>query len=320
MVTQSNKQAHLNGQPPKNELSGTATSKSDNSVKFNEKPWVVLLGTIGTPLVVALLGFIFTANQTTLANQRQDADSADKAIEIREQVLTDYGKSVTDLLGKSNSNGQGNPDVEKMIRGQTLIALRRLNVAEADESQDAENAKVTSNLLNLDWNPFSTKEQSQVSKDKEAESKLEAGNLKGMLIRYLYETHLLGYSYSPETPARVSLSGADVNDVVLEDAWLYGIQLRGAWLKNGNFKNANLTSADFTGANLTGADFTRTDLRFANLKFANLSTAILSGACYVAGTEATYFPDGFDPVEAGMVAIAEDESNPTAPNFKPCSE
>jgi uncharacterized protein YjbI with pentapeptide repeats len=185
--------------------------------------------------------------------------------------------------------------------------------------------------LNLDWNPFSTKEQSQVSKDKEAESKLEAGNLKGMLIRYLYETHLLGYSYSPETPARVSLSGADVNDVVLEDAWLYDVQLQGAWLRNGNFKNADLTSADFTGANLTSADFTeatltgtnftRADLRFADLKLTNLiDVANLSGACYVTGTEATHLPDGFDPVEAGMVAIAEDESNPGTSNFKPCSE
>ena len=93
---------------------------------------------------------------------------------------------------------------------------------------------------------------------------------------------------------------------------------------------ADLTGADLTGANLTGADLTGADLTGANLVGANLEKAELSGdrqsgywhlgaaqrlieqrlgdgpspPANLTGAKAneeTIWPDGFDPVAAGVI-------------------
>ncbi|HEY9729816.1 MAG TPA: pentapeptide repeat-containing protein [Chroococcales cyanobacterium] len=303
LVAQSDKKADLNGQILNNKLFGTVTITSSDKPKFNEKPWIVILGTILMPFLVAVVGFQFTEKQTKIANDRQDNDSADKAIETREQVLTDYSKAIAELMTKENLEKKSDESVKNIARGQTLIALRRLNVSD----------------------------------DK---SKVDAGKLKGLLIRYLYDTQLIGYDCSyvnnPNCDARgdsnekliIDLFGANITNVVLEDAWLPGIGLQKAWLNEGNFKNAylqganlyqvSLINADFSGANLTRADLTGADLRFTKLTKAKISEAKLEAACYVKGTEAKYFPPGFKPETFKMVAFDEDKSDPSKPNFERC--
>jgi uncharacterized protein YjbI with pentapeptide repeats len=98
-----------------------------------------------------------------------------------------------------------------------------------------------------------------------------------------------GYFIGP----RVQLGGADLHDLVLEDADFTGADLRGADfrgadMKGANFREADLTEADlrgasFVGANFTGADLTNvrgadTDLTDATLTDATLSAANFSGA------------------------------------------
>ena len=257
---------------------------------------IPLLGTV----VLGILGLRFTWAQFEITNTRQDADSADKARETKEQVLTDYGKTISELMTKNKEGTDEehipNNSKRNIARGQTLIALRRLN---PDENE-------------IDH-----------------ESKVDTGELKGLLIRYLYELHLIDtYERNKEGKkvfdrADIDLRGADIDHSVLEDAWLPDIDLTGAWLRNGNFRNADLPRANLTNVKLTNTDFTNAnltnaDLRFASLTDANLSEADLKGACYVEGTEAKYFPSGFEPQKHNMVAIPKEESDPRKSSFKRC--
>jgi Pentapeptide repeats (8 copies) len=279
--------------------------------------WTAIAGV----LIAFAVGFSgWWQYQATTAQQK--SDSADKERETKEQVLTDYGKSISELVTKYKLGKKSDESVKNTARGQTFIALRRLDPG--DKPKD----------------------------DKDDKSKDDKGKLKGLLIRYLYDANLIGYdcryvkydancdankkkAIEPNfEPNRVEgvmdLFGANITKVVLEDAWLPNLDLPKTWLNEANFKNtylmgaslyqASLINADFTGADLSDADFTSADLRFANLKTAkNLNPAKFQNACYVEGTEAKYFPDGFDLVKAGMIAIAKNQSDPSnSNNFERC--
>ena len=71
-----------------------------------------------------------------------------------------------------------------------------------------------------------------------------------------------------------------------------GVNLTGEDLSNFNFSGLDLISVNFTGAKLNGAH-----LQSANLDRAILKDANLKGACY---DHFTRFPDGFDPISAGL--------------------
>ncbi|MEM8643110.1 MAG: pentapeptide repeat-containing protein [Cyanobacteria bacterium P01_G01_bin.54] len=325
----------------------SAKLAKSNDTPFSERPFIIVAGTIIVPLLTALASciiagagaffswtqFMVTADQEKIDNYRKELDSINQARVTKEEVLTDYGKVISDLMIKTEEgiDDEHIPDEDKknIARGQTLIALRRLN---PDENRNTYNSEV------------------------EAKSEVEAGELKGLLIRYLYDLRQVGY-YDPDKgiqeKADVALWGADIQNSVMEDAWLPGLDLAGAWLSHSNFREANLfranlagtnlagadltsiylaqanlfkanltganlTGANLTGADLTGADLTGVDLRWSNLANLTLDNTILVGACYVEGTKAKYFPSSFDPDKHGMVAIPEDKSNPSKSNFQPC--
>jgi hypothetical protein len=279
----------------------------ENLDKFNEQPWVVLTQTILVPVTIAIVGFAFTAAQFIITNARQDSDSADKARETKEQILTDYAKTISELLTKNNLRNGDNGSVKNIARGQTLIALRRLTPDEQGKDD-------------------------RFTIDNDNKSKDDEGQLKGLLIRYLYENQLIGHNSNSgkgDEKLIIDLSGANITKVALEAAWLPGIALQKAWLNKGNFKNAylmgaklyqdSLMNADFTGADLSNADFTSADLRFANFKKAkNLDPTKFQNACYAKNTEAKYFPVDFSPNEVGMVPIDEAKSDPVKANFERC--
>ena len=127
-----------------------------------------------------------------------------------------------------------------------------------------------------------------------------------------------GYKIEPGA----DLQGADLTRANLKGAWLQGANLQRANLSGANLfgahlTRANLKGADLKGAELTGANLTRANLKGADLKGANLSGvlglwAILwvvsPGAVRLEGPnferafadEDTRWPDGFDPVAAGV--------------------
>jgi uncharacterized protein YjbI with pentapeptide repeats len=78
---------------------------------------------------------------------------------------------------------------------------------------------------------------------------------------------------------------------------LGSVDYSGRNLSRQDFSDANLSGAYLIGAYLIGAYLTEADLTEADLTGARLSGARLSGA--IADSE-TIFPDGFDPVDAGV--------------------
>ena len=63
---------------------------------------------------------------------------------------------------------------------------------------------------------------------------------------------------------------------------------------------ANLRDANLIGADLNGADLRGADLRGSDMSTANLVGTILYESKY---NNATRWPDGFDPQEAGAVLV-----------------
>jgi uncharacterized protein YjbI with pentapeptide repeats len=115
---------------------------------------------------------------------------------------------------------------------------------------------------------------------------------KGRVVRFLYESKLLGEgeNYTPE--AVILLRGADLEGASLGQVKLVGIHLRGANLRLANLSEADLgramlddtelaeadlSAADLSGANLRGANLKGADLSRANLANADLGYADLSG-------------------------------------------
>ncbi len=101
---------------------------------------------------------------------------------------------------------------------------------------------------------------------------------------------------------------ARLGDPLFIDADLRGADFSKANIWDGDFSRANLGGASmqrtyfrdtaFRQAKLDGADLTRADLRRADLAGASLEGANLTGAVY---SDATIWPDGFDPDAAGAI-------------------
>ncbi len=105
-----------------------------------------------------------------------------------------------------------------------------------------------------------------------------------------------------------TFTGAELGAVDLRAANLRGVDLSYADLSAANLSQTNLRGADLSYANLSEANLQSSDLRGASLigtdlRAALLETADLKEADYDPVT--TRFPQGFDPVYAGMKADQE---------------
>ncbi|MEO2170195.1 MAG: pentapeptide repeat-containing protein [Acidimicrobiales bacterium] len=110
------------------------------------------------------------------------------------------------------------------------------------------------------------------------------------------------------------LQGADLQGADLQGANLQVADLKGANLSGANLERADLFLADFVEAKLVEAKLVGAKLHGANLQGADLERADLAGASAswdtgevrtVKGTkwfvEGTKWPEGFDPVAAGVI-------------------
>jgi uncharacterized protein YjbI with pentapeptide repeats len=118
------------------------------------------------------------------------------------------------------------------------------------------------------------------------------GYRKGILVRFLHESELIGSKPSPETGTKadmiIDLKGVDLSGAELSEAYLSGARLTGARLTEAdlvqanltwaNLREANLNEANLRGANLLGALLEETNLGGADLTGVILSDAVLSGA------------------------------------------
>jgi len=127
-----------------------------------------------------------------------------------------------------------------------------------------------------------------------------------------FQADLKGANLKDAVLDGANFSGADLSRACLEDCDLYWAVFFEANLQHANLQSALLAGCDFKGANLTHADLRNanlgldnlggaTELHGANLTACKVEGAIFAGAQY---DSETVFPDGFDPVDHGMVLVS----------------
>src|SRR5215203_5325624 len=106
---------------------------------------------------------------------------------------------------------------------------------------------------------------------------------KQVLLRFLYESHLIDKQgnvviLTGADLSKANLRGAYLGEANLRGAYLGEANLRGAYLSGANLSEATLLRASLMEANLRGAYLGEANLSYANLSYANLSGADLWGA------------------------------------------
>lgn len=112
---------------------------------------------------------------------------------------------------------------------------------------------------------------------------------KGVLLKFLYEAHLISRENAIIELHEADLSDAHLDGIDLSGADLHGAHfvaadLRGARLTGAHLGKATLARADLSGADLSRADLTEADLRGANLSGADLTGTLLAGANFHGAT------------------------------------
>ncbi len=229
-----------------------------------EKMFPVLTGFMTAYIAIlgSLLAHHFNLFQANNAAFQRYQDRAIQASGTRQKVLTDYSERISDLTKESNFASLSNdPNIKLKLKGETLIALRRLD-------DNGEGEKLISNaerkITQLNQTPFFNFIESTDT----LRGFDDADELKGLLVRFLFESELL-----TRDEQIVDLSGANITRVNLNYAPLPNIDLKGAWLTSGTFLNADLRRA-----NLSGTDLKEADLRGANLQGADLTDVKLQKA------------------------------------------
>lgn len=287
---------------------GTVTKLTETSKNQSGKTLWDVLGLLGVPIVLLLLGNLLQQQEQKRSEQRlaqdkvqaearakQERDTADKRLEQDKKIAADnqteealqaYFDRLSTLLVDKNliaraKHGKGQDEQVKaatdVIQAWTRSVLRRL---ENDPERKVDvflfliNTEVLSKLK-LEVNQF---------------------NLKGLNLKEINfrKTNLEGIDFSG-----IDLSGANLEGVILSGA---------------NLSRANLTKAkffyfdsiykidedtdegywmhvgtDLRGANLHGANLHGTDLRFVNFEGADLRQATLEGAIFT-GTSVELHP------------------------------
>lgn len=108
-------------------------------------------------------------------------------------------------------------------------------------------------------------------------------NGKRSLLRFLYESHLIGNDNPIVSLVGADLREADLRGANLSEADLSGVDLseadlRGAILNKADLGEANLSEADLRGSNLSGTDLGEANLSEADLRGADLGETDLSEA------------------------------------------
>lgn len=118
----------------------------------------------------------------------------------------------------------------------------------------------------------------------------------------LEQTSLSGSDLSGSSLVGTSFKKSIIDNVVFNRANLTKAKLSQSKITNVSFFGACLYKASFCEAKLDNLDFSFANLSAAYLDRTDLSTSMFESAIYSSNTA---FPDGFDPVEAGMIHESE---------------
>ena len=238
---------------------GTPTPKQEKEAR-QSKPWTLneiggktvwdWLQLLVVPLMLAVIGFWFTAQQEARQNELEE-QRARQAQKIENQ----RAEAERELAEQRAQNEALQAYLDQM----GMLLLDR-NLRTAEENSDVRNvarARTLTTLAALD--PYR----------------------KQKVLRFLDETQLIQPS-SPDAEPVISLRYAELDGVRLGHiGQLGGFELKGivvvnADLNNARMLNADVRAADLREADLSGADLTNATLLGANLRGADLTNTDLT--------------------------------------------
>lgn len=334
---------HGHALPDKNQQESTNTSQpNQQSVTTSEKldtpleikaakigataTWVGAIGAAFIGIVgSALTGFILF--QVTQHYQGNDG---------RQKALNEYVNSMKELIASTQVDRASAEKIAALAYSKTLLAMRELD-EDGDRKGQALRFLHENCLVTIDKKDGKVPSLCGTRQDIKNGEKfnLHGANLNGIILEdtWVPNVNLRKVYMKGANLQNADLSGADLREANIspnqKSVWWGNLPfpkgtpgnaiLRNTKLSNADLTKANLRNADLSQAELSSTNLSQADLRFANLVGANLDGANLTSACYIAGTETTYFPSGFDPKKAGMVPMTKEESNPQAKDtYKPC--
>jgi uncharacterized protein YjbI with pentapeptide repeats len=246
------------------------------------RDWLQLLI---VPFALAVIGFLFTAQQDARQRDLEEQRAQDAAL----QAYLDQMSSL--VLEKSLRSSATDSEVRTLARARTLTVLGRLDptrkmdvirfLVEAQLVQrvDERDPIIALGGADLRDADFSNERVRDVGGADLAGADLSDADLGTVDLSNanLREANLSGAELTITDLREADLSGAN-----LSDAFLGAANLGDADLSNADLSNANV-SADLSNANLSFADLSGADLRDANLHGAflygaQLGNADLSGA------------------------------------------
>jgi uncharacterized protein YjbI with pentapeptide repeats len=261
--------------------------------------WLELLGTLAIPVVLAVAGFWFTAQQDArqqkIEDRRAKAEQELAAQRAQDEALQTYlGQVGTLLLKEDLRSAEAGSEVRTLARARTLTVLGRLG---PDRKRTVIEFLYEASLINGD-NPAIPLNNANLSgidlssrylKDRRitGDPNLEGINLRGADLSeadlrwaYLYDAKLFRADLR-----EADLSGANINNGLPPDDLVHVskadtsvVSLQGADLTQADLSGADLSSADLSGADLSGVDLSNADLKSARLPPRGLPDVDLSGA------------------------------------------
>jgi uncharacterized protein YjbI with pentapeptide repeats len=227
--------------------------------------WLHLLSALAIPVVLAIVGFWFTAQQDTrqqrietkraqqaqkIENQRAEVERELAEQRAQDEALQAYLDEMSALLldeDRPLRQSKAGDEVRTLANARTVTILRRL-----DSSRNRDILHFLREARLVPSNRYDVQEHIVT---------LEASNLS--------HADLAGVNVDSFHLQGTDFSGADLTDAYL--AW--------SFLRNARLKGANMQGADLHGdTDLSQVDLRETDLSGANLRGASLTNADLRGA------------------------------------------
>jgi uncharacterized protein YjbI with pentapeptide repeats len=245
--------------------------------------WLMLVGVLAIPVVVAL-GTLLFAHQQTLSSQaaseRQHQTDIQIAYEQQQEATSQiYLDHMSDLLlnHKLLASEHSGVEVRVVARAWTLTTLRRLDpTRKRVVLKFLYEAGLIGGYVSING---SGKRLDAIVALNDAD--LSGVKLGGATLSYinLSGANLRDADLSQANLSQADLSGADLRDgATLNGATLSRADLSGADLSGANLGGANLSQADLSGTDLSDADLRGTTLIETHLSGANLGRADLSSA------------------------------------------
>lgn len=271
---------------------------------FQNKSFWDWMGLLLVPAALALAGLWFSRvqKQTELeiASKERKADRQRARDRQRQNTLDAYLDKMTDLILERGLGPDAQPEVKRLARTRTIIALISLDsdrnrqvIQFLRESAllfpeplvDLRDADLSgANLRGVDLSRVNLS-QANLSQANLIEAYLSVADLSRANLR---EAELGVANFRRANLSEVNLTEAD-----LVVANMRGAYLTGAFLDGADLSVAILNEADLIGASLVAASLRGTSLRMADLQEANLHMADLDGTDLTkANLEGATMPDG----------------------------